>query len=84
MIGKPFVIRFFDMRFDELNLSDDLLDALDAMQFEECTPIQERAIDVILDGNDLIAVAQTGTVRLPPICFLSLTCCRRMNMSLKA
>ena len=49
------------MRFDELNLSDDLLDALDAMQFEECTPIQERAIDVILDGNDLIAVAQTGT-----------------------
>lgn len=61
MIGKPFVIRFFDMRFDELNLSDDLLDALDAMQFEECTPIQERAIDVILDGNDLIAVAQTGT-----------------------
>ncbi len=49
------------MRFDELNLSDDLLDALDAMQFEECTPIQERAIDVVLDGNDLIAVAQTGT-----------------------
>lgn len=49
------------MRFDELNLSDDLLDALDAMQFEECTPIQERAIDVVLDGKDLIAVAQTGT-----------------------
>lgn len=49
------------MRFDELNVSDDLLDALDAMQFEECTPIQERAIDVILEGNDLIAVAQTGT-----------------------
>lgn len=49
------------MRFDELDLSDDLLDALDAMQFEECTPIQERAIDVVLDGDDLIAVAQTGT-----------------------
>ncbi|MCH5222155.1 MAG: DEAD/DEAH box helicase [Muribaculaceae bacterium] len=49
------------MRFDELNLSDELLDALDAMRFEECTPIQEQAIDIILDGYDLIACAQTGT-----------------------
>ncbi|MDE6525693.1 MAG: DEAD/DEAH box helicase [Muribaculaceae bacterium] len=49
------------MRFDELNLSDDILDALDAMNFEECTPIQEQAIDIILDGYDLIACAQTGT-----------------------
>ena len=49
------------MRFDELDLSDDVLDALDAMQFEECTPIQEKAIGVVLDGRDLIAVAQTGT-----------------------
>lgn len=49
------------MRFDELNLSDELLDALDAMRFENCTPIQEQAIGVILDGYDLIACAQTGT-----------------------
>lgn len=49
------------MRFDELNLSNDILDALDAMHFEECTPIQEQAIDIILDGYDLIACAQTGT-----------------------
>ena len=49
------------MRFDELDLSDDILDALDAMRFEECTPIQEQAIPVILEGRDLIAVAQTGT-----------------------
>lgn len=49
------------MRFDELDLSDDILDALDAMNFNECTPIQEQAIPVILDGRDLIAVAQTGT-----------------------
>ncbi len=49
------------MRFDELNLSDELLDALDAMRFETCTPIQEQAINVILEGNDLIACAQTGT-----------------------
>ena len=49
------------MRFDELDLDDDVLDALDAMNFSECTPIQEKAIDVVLDGKDLIACAQTGT-----------------------
>ena len=49
------------MRFDEFDLSDELLDALDTMQFEECTPIQEQTIPVILEGHDLIACAQTGT-----------------------
>ncbi len=49
------------MRFDELELSDDVLDALDAMRFGDCTPIQEQAIPVIFQGRDLIAVAQTGT-----------------------
>lgn len=49
------------MRFDELDLEFDVLDALDAMNFVECTPIQEQAINVVLDGNDLIACAQTGT-----------------------
>ena len=49
------------MRFDELSLSDDILDALDAMNFEECTPIQAQSIDLILEGRDLIACAQTGT-----------------------
>ncbi|MDE6653702.1 MAG: DEAD/DEAH box helicase [Muribaculaceae bacterium] len=49
------------MRFDELDLSDDILDAIDAMHFNECSPIQEQAIPVILEGRDLIAVAQTGT-----------------------
>lgn len=49
------------MRFDELDLSDDALDALDAMRFEQCTPIQELAIPAVLEGRDLMAVAQTGT-----------------------
>lgn len=49
------------MKFDELDLGYDILDALDAMRFDECTPIQEQAIPVILEGRDLIAVAQTGT-----------------------
>jgi len=49
------------MYFDELNISDELLDALDAMNFEECTPIQEQAIPKILEGYDLMGIAQTGT-----------------------
>lgn len=49
------------MNFEELNLSYDVLDALDAMNFQECTPIQEKAIPPILEGRDVIGVAQTGT-----------------------
>lgn len=49
------------MDFYDLNLSDDVLDALDAMRFETCTPVQEKTIPVILEGHDVIGVAQTGT-----------------------
>jgi len=49
------------MYFDELDLGDDLLDALDAMHFDTCTPIQEKAIPPALEGHDLMAIAQTGT-----------------------
>lgn len=49
------------MDFYELDLNDQVLDALDDMNFTECTPIQEHAIPAILDGRDVIGVAQTGT-----------------------
>ncbi len=49
------------MKFSELDLEDCVLDALDAMNFTECTPVQEHTIPVILEGKDLIGVAQTGT-----------------------
>lgn len=49
------------MRFEDLDLNYDVLDALDAMHITECTPIQEKSIPLALDGRDLIAVAQTGT-----------------------
>ena len=49
------------MKFSELNLEESVLQALDAMNFKECTPIQEHTIPVILKGKDLIGVAQTGT-----------------------
>ena len=49
------------MKFSELNLDESVLQALDAMNFVECTPVQEHTIPVILEGHDLIGVAQTGT-----------------------
>ena len=49
------------MQFEELDLNYDVLDALDDMNFTECTPIQEQAIPALLEGRDLIGVAQTGT-----------------------
>lgn len=49
------------MKFSELQLNANVLEALEAMRFDECTPIQEQAIPIILEGKDLIAVAQTGT-----------------------
>lgn len=49
------------MKFEELNLSDNILDALYDMRFEDCTPIQEKCIPPILEGHDVLGVAQTGT-----------------------
>ena len=49
------------MRFEETYLNDNILDALYDMRFDEMTPIQERCIPEILDGYDVLGVAQTGT-----------------------
>lgn len=49
------------MDFYDLDLNDNVLDALDAMNFTTCTPIQEHTIPPLLEGRDLIGVAQTGT-----------------------
>lgn len=49
------------MDFYDLPLDDTVLDALDSMNFIHCTPIQEKAIVPILEGKDIIGVAQTGT-----------------------
>ncbi len=49
------------MKFTELGIHEDLLDAIAYMGFDNATPIQEQAIPIILAGDDLIACAQTGT-----------------------
>ena len=49
------------MYFDELDLNDNVLDALYDMRLDTCTPVQEKCIPEILEGHDVLGVAQTGT-----------------------
>lgn len=49
------------MYFDETSLNDNILDALYDMHFDECTPIQAQTISPMLQGRDILGVAQTGT-----------------------
>lgn len=49
------------MKFEDLDLTDNILDALYDMHFDECTPVQEKCIPPILEGRDVLGVAQTGT-----------------------
>lgn len=49
------------MNFDELNISDEIRNAIGQMGFSKLTPIQERAIPIALKGIDITAQAQTGS-----------------------
>ena len=49
------------MKFTELGLAEEIIEAIGYMGFEEATPVQEQAIPIIMDGDDIIACAQTGT-----------------------
>ena len=49
------------MTFEETQLNDNILDALYDMHFEEMTPIQEKCIPLVLEGRDVMGIAQTGT-----------------------
>jgi superfamily II DNA/RNA helicase len=49
------------MSFSTLHLSEPILKALADLDYSQPTPIQEKAIPVILSGKNLIAAAQTGT-----------------------
>lgn len=48
-------------KFDELELSSSILRAVEEMGFEEMSPIQAKAIPVVLAGKDIVGQAQTGT-----------------------
>lgn len=50
-----------NLKFEEMNLSDEIVRAVKDMGFEEATPIQSQAISIIMDGRDIIGQSQTGT-----------------------
>jgi ATP-dependent RNA helicase RhlE len=47
--------------FQELNLSNPLLNALSDLGFENPTPVQEKLYPIVLSGSDAVGIAQTGT-----------------------
>ena len=47
--------------FDVLGLAQPVLDAVKAQGYDTPTPIQSKAIPTLLDGRDIIGLAQTGT-----------------------
>jgi ATP-dependent RNA helicase RhlE len=49
------------MSFENLGLSQPVLQALALKDYTQSTPIQEQAIPVLLQGRDLLGIAQTGT-----------------------
>lgn len=49
------------MRFSELNFHPNLLEGIEASNYETATPVQEQVIPPIMAGRDVIASAQTGT-----------------------
>jgi ATP-dependent RNA helicase DeaD len=49
------------LRFEELSLSEEILNSIKDMGFEEASPIQSEAIPLIMNGKDIIGQAQTGT-----------------------
>ncbi|WP_104403101.1 DEAD/DEAH box helicase [Vibrio penaeicida] len=49
------------MSFEQLGLQPAILSRLSKLNFKEATPVQERAIPLVLQGKDVLAGAQTGT-----------------------
>lgn len=60
------------MKFEELGIENTIIEALYLMGFKEPTPIQEKAIPLVLEGKDLLGLAETGSGKtaasVVPIC----------------
>lgn len=48
-------------KFEDIKCSDEIKKAVDAMGFEEMTPIQQLTMPLIMEGKDVVGQAQTGT-----------------------
>ena len=54
--------------FNEFSLGAPLLQAVQELGYVEPTPVQQRAIPVVLQGRDLLAAAQRAPAKRPPLC----------------
>ncbi len=65
-----------DVEFGSLDLDQRLLQSLQRLEFGYCTPIQARALPLLLGGQDVSGQAQTGTGKT--LAFL-LACAQRLH-----
>jgi ATP-dependent RNA helicase DeaD len=61
MYHKSKGIKMENLKFNEMNLTEELVRAIVDMGFEEATPIQSKAISIIMNGKDVLGQSQTGT-----------------------
>ncbi len=71
-------------RFNEMDFTDRIQRGISDMGFEEMSPIQEKAIPVILEGKDIIGQAQTGTGKTAAFGIPILEMCDPKNNKLQA
>ncbi|MCB1054071.1 MAG: DEAD/DEAH box helicase, partial [Acidobacteria bacterium] len=57
-----------DQTFEDMDLSDPILDSLDDIGFQHPTPIQVKAIPLALEGHDVIGLAETGSGKTAAFC----------------
>lgn len=67
--------------FKDFNFKESILKAIDKMGYQQPTPIQEQTIPLILEGRDLIALAETGSGKTAA-CAIPL--CNNMDVSSKS
>jgi len=64
--------------FENLDLSNEIMQAVRKMGFTSATPVQEKTIPIMMEGHDVIAIAPTGTGKtcafgIPMLEYISLT-----------
>ena len=66
--------------FKQFKLNDELISAVTELGYEEATPVQTASIPILLEGDDLIAQAQTGTGKTAAFALPALS---RIDLTLK-
>lgn len=61
LLGSTIIARNFLVNFTEFNLNAQILSGIQAEGYQVATPIQEKALPAILQGQDVVGLAQTGT-----------------------